>query len=227
MTEKKGLLDALKHMAFEDEPETATPHAPSAPPASIAAPPASAPASAPQSFAYSTPATYSSPIDMGVVPDNDELYQKLLAKTDFEGTDVAAAIHKYLEPLKAIPDSAMPPNIKFKTAVLQAKAQSGITEDAILGAFDTLSARLQQEHDAFADKAKQFVAREINGRQDHISQITTQITQLQQQLVQLSNDLLDAQGKSTHAQSQFTAAVQRRAGEIEQQKAQYAAMLKG
>ena len=234
-TNKHGLFDSIKHMAFEDEPEKAEK------PESISTPAAAqtfgtaahayAPAAPAESFAPTEtsvpPVGYQMPIDTGVVPDNDEAYRKLLSKTDFEGTDVAATIHKFLEPLKAIPDTAMPPNIKFKTAVLQAQAQAGLTQDGILAVFDTLKARLQQEEDAFNAKAQQFVAREITGRQDHISQITAQITQLQQQLAQLSGELVEAQGKSAHVQSQFAAAAQRRGGEIEQQKAQYAALLKG
>jgi hypothetical protein len=240
-TNKHGLFDSLKHMAFEDEPEKPQPQHPDKP-ASITtpdaaqtfgsaahtyAPAASADAFATEATSAATPASYSLPIDAGVVPDNDEAYRKLLSKTDFEATDVAATIHKFLEPLKAIPDTAMPPNIKFKTAVLQAQAQAGLTQDGILTVFDTLKARLQQEEDAFNAKAQQFTAREITGRQDRISQITAQITQLQQQLAQLSGELVEAQGKSTHVQSQFAAAAQRRGGEIEQQKAQYAALLKG
>jgi len=238
-TNKHGLFDSLKHMAFEDEPEKAeTPEKPATigtPPAAQTfgaaghtfAPAAAVPTFEPEAASASSPAAYSLPIDAGVVPDNDEAYRKLLSKTDFEGTDVAATIHKFLEPLKAIPDSAMPPNIKFKKAVLQAQAQAGLTQDGILAVFDTLKARLQQEEDAFNAKAQQFTAREITGRQDRISQITAQITQLQQQLAQLSGELVEAQGKSAHVQSQFAAAAQRRGGEIEQQKAQYAALLKG
>jgi uncharacterized protein YlxW (UPF0749 family) len=162
-----------------------------------------------------------------VVPDSDAVYQTLLSKTDFEATPTAATIHKFLDPLKAIPDTVMPSNVKFKTAVIQATAQAGLTEDGILGTFDTLKAKLQQEHDAFGGKAQQFAAREITGRQDQIQKITAQITELQQELAQLSNELVDAQGKSTHAQSQFEAAVQRRGSELEQQKALYASLLKG
>ncbi|MGA2040802.1 MAG: hypothetical protein ABSH42_16095 [Bryobacteraceae bacterium] len=235
-TNKHGLIDSLKHMAFEDEPEKAEKPVTTATPAAAQtfgsaahtfAPAAPAETFAPAETCAPQPAAYSLPIDTGVVPDNDEAYRKLLSKTDFEGTEVAATIHKFLEPLKAIPDTAMPPNIKFKTAVLQAQAQAGLTQDGILAVFDTLKARLQQEEDAFNAKAQQYVAREITGRQDHIGQITAQITQLQQQLAQLSGELVEAQGKSTHVQSQFSAAAQRRGGEIEQQKAQYAALLKG
>ncbi len=218
MDSKHGLLGSLKHLAFEDEP---------AKPAPQHTPPAAAPPFEPPMAAPAPPAAYATPIDAGVVADDDEVYRKILSRTDFEGTDAAATIHKFLEPLKAIPDSVMPPNVKFKTAVLQAKAQAGLTEDAILATFDTLKAKLQQEHDAFDAKAQQFAASELTGRQDRISQITAQIGQLQQELAQLSSELMEAQGKSTHAQSQFVAAVQRRGSEIEQQKAQYAALLRG
>lgn len=174
-----------------------------------------------------SPAPYALPIDAGVVPDSDSVYQTLLAKTDFEGTPAAATIHKFLDPLKAIPDTVMPSNVKFKTAVIQATAQAGLTEDGILGTFDTLKAKLQQEHDAFGQKAQQFAAREVAGRQDQIQKITEQITELQQELARLSNELVDAQGKATHAQSQFAAAVLRRGSELEQQRALYASLLKG
>jgi hypothetical protein len=224
-------------MAFEDEPEKAeTPEKPATMTTPAAAQTfgtaahtfaASAETFEPVEASAAPPVAYSLPIDTGVVPDSDEAYRRLLSKTDFEGTDVAATIHKFLEPLKAIPDTVMPPNIKFKTAVLQAKAQAGLTEDSILAVFDTLKAKLQQEEDAFNAKAQQFTAREITGRQDHIGQITAQITQLQQQLAQLSGELVEAQGKSAHVQSQFAAAAQRRGTEIEQQKTQYAALLKG
>ena len=173
MTEKHGFLDALKHVAFEDEPappenHPTTPTAPVYPAATVAVPVFSAPTieSAPPSTSYALP------IDSGVVPDNDSVYQMLLSRTDFEGTPTAATIHKFLDPLKAIPDTVMPTNVKFKTAVLQASAQAGLTEDGILGTFDTLKSKLQQEKDAFAGKAQQFSAREVAGRQDQIQKIT-------------------------------------------------------
>jgi ribosome-associated translation inhibitor RaiA len=228
MPGKHGLFDSLKHIAFEDDPEK--PPAGTAP----AAHPAAAPSFPAPSFAQPfTPAAeapqsaYTPPIGAGVVPDNDEAYRRLLSRTDFETTDVAATIHKYLEPLKAIPDNVMSPNIKFRTAVIQAQAQAGLTQDAILAVFDALQSRLQQEKDTFETKAQQFSSSEVTGRQDRIGQISAQITQLQQQLAQLSAELADAQGKSAYARSQFAAAAQRRASEIEQQKAQYASMLKG
>ena len=222
MTEKHGFLDALKHVAFEDEPAPPAKHAPQPFPSATASTFDSEAAVEP-----TQPLAYASPIDTGVVPDNDAVYQTLLAKTDFESSAAASTIHKFLDPLKAIPDTVMPANVKFKTAVLQATAQAGLTEDGILGTFDTLKSKLQQEKDAFGGKAQLFSAKEVKGRQDQIQQITEQITGLQQELARLSNELVEAQGKSTRAQSQFEAAVHRRGSELEQQKALYASLLKG
>ncbi len=222
MTGKHGFLETLKEVAFEDEPAP-----PAKPTPAPAAPAFSGFAPAPPNVTASSPASFALPIDAGVVPDSDAVYQALLSRTDFESTPTAATIHKFLDPLKAIPDSVMPSNVKFKTAVIQATAQAGLTQDGILSTFDTLTAKLQQEKDSFSGKSQQFAAREVAGRQDQIQKITEQITQLQQQLAQLSNELVDAQGKATHAQSQFEAAVQRRASELEQQKELYASLLKG
>jgi len=222
-----SILDAVKHAVFEDEPEA--PHQPAAasPTHPVSAVPAAHAIEPAVSFEAPSMERTPMPIESGTVPDDDQVYRRLLAKTDFEGTDIAATIHKFLDPLKVIADSVMPPNVKFKTAVLQASAQAGLTEAGILNAFDHLKAQLQQEQDAFDEKARQFAGREISNRQERIAQITNQISQLQQELASLSGELVEAQGKATHAQSQFAAAAQRRAIEIEQQKAQYASLLKG
>jgi hypothetical protein len=224
MSEKHGFLDALKHVAFEDEPAPPEKHTPAAPAFTS---PLAPPVAAPPVASVPSPVSFSAPIDAGVVPDTDAVYKTLLAKTDFEATSTAGTIHKFLDPLKAIPDSVMPSNIKFRTAVIQATAQAGLTEDGILGTFDTLRTKLQQERDAFTGKSQQFAAREVAGRQDQIQKVSQQIMDLQQELARLSNELVDAQGKASHAQSQFEAAAQRRASELEQQKALYASLLKG
>jgi hypothetical protein len=224
MSEKHGFLDALKHVAFEDEPAPPEKHTSAAPAFTS---PLAPPVAAPPVASVPSPVSFSAPIDAGVVPDTDAVYKTLLAKTDFEATSTAGTIHKFLDPLKAIPDSVMPSNIKFRTAVIQATAQAGLTEDGILGTFDTLRTKLQQERDAFAGKSQQFATREVAGRQDQIQKVSQQIMDLQQELARLSNELVDAQGKASHAQSQFEAAAQRRASELEQQKALYASLLRG
>jgi hypothetical protein len=210
MSEKDGFIDSLKHMVFEDEPEPQKPT-----PASSHAGAAAAPAMA---ASYSQPAMASA-----AVPDNDEAYRRILSKTDFDATEAGATVQKFLQPLANLPMDAA---LKFKTAVAQAKAQNGLTEEKIIAALDGLKATLRKEQDAFMLKAQQFAAREITGRSDRITEITAQITQLQQELSRLSTELVDAQGKAARAQGQFTAAMERRSSEIEQQKAQVSALLK-
>src|SRR5271157_5931421 len=99
MPGKHGLIDRLKHIAYEDEPEktpaSATPSATPAATPTFATPPFTAPAFAPTPLSAAPQPGYMPPIDAGVVPDSDEAYRRLLSKTDFEATDVAATIHKY------------------------------------------------------------------------------------------------------------------------------------
>ena len=212
MSHKDGFMDSLKHMVFEDEPEKQKPAHPE-----MAS--AAAPMPAPVNPVRVTQPTFT-PTAVG---DNDEVYRRILAKTDFDSTEIGETIQKFLAPLQNLP---MDTALKFKTAVAQAKAVNGLTEADILATFDNLKAMLQKEQDAFATKAQQFAEREISGRSARISEITSQINQLQQQLGQLSTELVEAQGKAAHAQGQFTAAVERRTSEIDQQKTQYATLLK-
>jgi hypothetical protein len=214
MSNKDGFIDSLKHMVFEDEPESAKATPTPAPAANLPKHVATNPAA--PVFNHES---YSPP----EVSDNDEIYQRVLAKTAFEQTEVGSTIHKFLDPLDGLPMDAA---LKFKTAVAQAKAQNGLNEGAILATFDSLKAALDAEQQSFTKKAQQFAAKEITGRQDRINEITSQITTLQQELSQLSTQLVDAQGKAARAHGQFNAAIERRAAEIEQQKLQFSALLK-
>jgi hypothetical protein len=215
------ILDTLKHAIIEEDPDPkASGQGEGAVQPAAAAPIASAPV---QPMAM--PAS-------GV--DSEKAYQKILAKTNFDTTQVSAVIHKYLDPLAAIPAATMSDSIKFKTAVLQAKAQEGLTEEKILATFDGLKIALQNEQEAFAASADATKAQELTNRQkkvqeinDAIAQKQQEIAQLQQRLTQVSTELVEAQGKIQRAESQFTIAAQRRALEIEQQKVHYVSLLQG
>lgn len=160
------------------------------------------------------------------------IYERILAKTNFDATQVAATIHKYLDPLVAIP--SLDERTRFKTAVIQAKAQEGLTKEKILATFDGLKVALQNEQESFTASAQATKEREITDRQKRVQETTneiarkqSEIAQLQQRLAEMTNELLDAQSKIQHAESQFAIAVQRRAGEIDQEKAKYASLLQG
>jgi chromosome segregation ATPase len=164
--------------------------------------------------------------------ETEHCYQRILAKTNFASTQVAATIHKYLDPLSAIP--SLDERMKFKTAVIQAKAQEGLSQEKILATFDGLKVALQNEQESFAASAEATKQHEIAERQKKVQEITDaiaqkqkEIAQLQQRLSEVTTELVGAQGKIQRAESQFTIAAQRRALEIDQEKAKYVSLLQG
>jgi vacuolar-type H+-ATPase subunit I/STV1 len=207
-------IDTIKHAIIEDDDpkpdQKSQPH-----------PVASSAASAPS-------ATDTQPMSEEV----QHIYERILAKTNFDATQVAATIHKYLDPLVAIP--SLDERTRFKTAVIQAKAQEGLTKEKILATFDGLKVALRNEQESFTDSAQATKEREITDRQKRVQETTneiarkqSEIAQLQLQLAEMTNELLGAQSKIQHAESQFALAVQRRTAEIDQEKAKYASLLQG
>ena len=215
-------IDTIKHAIIEDDPDPKSSATSQAHPDTKASA-----ASQPPPAAESDGAAYHA-----TTGESEQIYKRILAKTDFQATPVAATIRKYLDPLSAI--STMDERTKFKTAVVQAKAQEGLTEEKILATFDGLKVALQNEQESFKATAQATKEREISDRQSKVQEITNaiagkqkEISQLQQRLSQMSADLVDAQSKIQHAEAQFTSATQRRAAEIDQEKAKYNGLLRG
>jgi predicted nucleic acid-binding Zn-ribbon protein len=217
------IIDTIKHAIIEDDdpkPDSKSQVHPQA--SSAGAPAATTSSSAPR------PA-------IGALPMSEEVehvYQRILAKTNFDSTQIAATIHKYLDPLAAIP--SLDERTRFKTAVVQAKAQEGLTQEKILATFDGLKVALRNEQESFTASAEATREREIADRQKRVQEATdeiarkqSEIAQLQQHLTEMTSELLGAQSKIQHAESQFDAAVRRRAAEIDQEKARYASLLQG
>lgn len=230
-------IDSLKHVIIEDDDPKADgqaqahpqPHAESTPP--VAPHSMAAPVAAPAETSTSQTA-YQTMSGQPMSEETEHVYQRILAKTNFAATQVSATIHKYLDPLSAIP--ALDERTKFKTAVIQAKAQEGLSQEKILATFDGLKVALQNEQESFATSAEQTKQQEIANRQkkvqeitDAISQKQKEIAQLQQRLSEVTTELVGAQGKIQRAESQFTIAAQRRALEIDQEKAKYVSLLQG
>jgi len=228
-------LDSIKHVIIEDDDPKATEQ-----PKTHASAEASPASSAPAASHESTHETYretshDTSHDNSAAPMSEEtehVYQRILAKTDFAATQVAITIHKYMDPLSVIP--SLDERTKFKTAVIQARAQEGLTQEKILATFDGLKVALQNEQESFTASAETTKQQEIAGRQkkvqeigDAISQKQKEIAQLQQRLADVTTELVGAQGKIQRAESQFTIAAQRRALEIDQEKAKYVGLLQG
>ena len=216
------IIDTIKHAIIEDDdPKPDSKSQAHSQPSSAAVP-----------AAASSSASY--PV-VGTQPMSEEVehvYQRILAKTNFNATQIAITIHKYLDPLVAIP--SLDERTRFKTAVIQAKAQEGLTQEKILATFDGLKVALQNEKESFTASAQATREREIADRQKRVQEATdeiarkqSEIAQLQQRLTEMTSELLGAQGKIQRAESQFAAAVQRRAVEIDQEKARYASLLQG
>src|ERR1700691_2620414 len=231
-------FDGIKHVIIEDDdPKPAAPAHPQTD--SQAAQPVAVPvAGSTESAAYQTTSqapyqtAYQTMSGQPMSEETEHCYQRILAKTNFESTQVAATIHKYLDPLSAIP--ALDERTKFKTAVIQAKAQEGLSQEKILATFDGLKVALHNEQESFAASAEATKQHEIAERQKKVQEITDAITQkqkevaqLQQRLADVTTELVGAQGKIQRAESQFTIAAQRRALEIDHEKAKYVSLLQG
>lgn len=210
-------IDSIKHAIIEDDDPKPDSKSQAS---SVVAPAVSS--SAPHPIASTQPMN----------EEVEHVYQRILAKTNFDSTQIAGTIHKYLDPLVAIP--SLDERTRFKTAVIQAKAQEGLTHEKILATFDGLKVALQNEQESFTASAQSTREREIADRQkrvqdatDEIARKQSEIAQLQQRLTEMTSELLGAQSKIQRAESQFAAAVQRRAAEIDQEKAKYASLLQG
>ena len=217
------IIDSIKHAIIEDDDPKPDPRSQTHPQASSATAPA-----ATTSSSSPHPVLSSQPMSEEI----EHVYQRILAKTNFNSTQIAATIHKYLDPLVAIP--SLDERTRFKTAVVQAKAQEGLTQEKILATFDGLKVALKNERESFSASAQATREREIADRQKRVQEATdeiarkqSEIAQLQQRLTEMTSELLGAQTRIQHAESQFDAAVQRRAAEIDQEKAKYASLLQG
>lgn len=219
-------IDSIKHVIIEDDDPK--PEAQSHPlPHSEAAPAVAAPVPAPANNTG-----YQTMSGQPMSEETEHVYQRILAKTNFNSTQVAATIHKYLDPLSEM--ASMDERTRFKTAVIQAKAQEGLSKEKILATFDGLKVALQNEQESFAASAAATKQKEIDDRQKKVQEVTDaiaqkqkEIAQLQQRLSDVTTELVGAQGKIQRAESQFTIAAQRRALEIDQEKAKYVSLLQG
>jgi ferredoxin len=131
--------------------------------------------------AANVPSVSGSPFTAAAAVVLDEsVYQRVFAKTDFDQTDVAKAIHRYFDALPDVLDT----NTKFKTAMAQASKLDGVTADKVLAAFDGLKTKLQSEQDGFANAVGQQTQKEVSVRQQKLQDINDQIAKLTQSIVE-------------------------------------------
>ena len=155
-------------------------------------------------------------------PEIESIYQEMVGMTDFEKTNVAVTLQKFLAPLANLP---MDSGTKFRSAMAIAKAQSGITEQSVLDAFDTMKGTLSSFVEDMKNKGAEFVSKEVTARQNLLVDIQAQIASLTEKQGQVATELAAAQDKANRAHSAIEAASIRRSTEIDQQRTQYAALL--
>lgn len=176
-------FDGIKHVIIEDDdPKPAAPaHAQSD--AQAATPVAASTDSA--AYQTTSQTTYQTMSGQPMSEETEHCYQRILAKTNFDATQVAATIHKYLDPLSAIP--SLDERTKFKTAVIQAKAQEGLSQEKILATFDGLKVALHNEQESFAASAEATKQHEIADRQKKCRRSPTRSRKSRRKLRNCSN----------------------------------------
>src|SRR5271157_5720874 len=174
----------------------------------------------PSTFPSASVASSPFAVPTAVVVD-ENIYQSVLHKTNFDDTTVGKAVKKYFDGLEGI---LADPNQRFKAAIGQAQKLDGITPDQVLQTFDGLQAALDRDAQGFQQTAANVESREITARQTKITDLSTQVSNLNSQIAQLTSELTDQQTKHSSTVTQYGLAEQRRATEIAQQKAQFAAL---
>jgi hypothetical protein len=192
-------------------------------PAPAAVPPHPAFNLSPGGFGAAAAAPSGSPFAVpGAAVLDEGVYQAVLKKTNFDDTPVGKTIHKYYDALEGvIADQTQ----RFKAAIGQAQKLDGVTPDQVLLTFDAMETALETDARGFQGVADKVEQGEIVSRQNKIAELQQQVTNLNQQIVRLQTELVDQQTTHANAVQQYGLAQQRRATEIAQQKAQFAALL--
>jgi hypothetical protein len=166
----------------------------------------------------------SAPEQVAAPEADDGTYRGLAEKTSFEATDAGRAVGKYLSAMDALPLDAA---LKLRTAVAQARRLDGVGDDALLATFDAMKGALEVERRSFQEASARFKAGEIDEREGRMRALTTEIDDRQAQLARLTAELSHARASMARITARFATAVERRDREIEQERARFAAVLRG
>jgi hypothetical protein len=185
----KSITDKAKHMIIDDDPE------PVKEPAKV-----SSKQSVPTipSMKITTIASPFS-IPTAIVVD-ESVYQSILAKTDFNNTEVSKIIQSYFDGLDG---TGLDESTRLKAALSQASKLDGIDLTKIMTTFDDLKTALQKEVDGFAKLAKANENETIVTRHNRLAEIDESISQLSQEKMQVQSELSKASASHSNATEQF------------------------
>jgi hypothetical protein len=156
---------------------------------------------------------------------DNQFYTRLAKQTDLSAVPELAKIEAFAGPLvSVIPDKSM----RYKAALATAQAQGGLTKDAILKGFDSLLNVLNSSASSFTKQSDEVAKTEVDGRMGQISEINSTIQQkqkeiadLQQQAKSMQSQAEVSRSKLQDAKANFSAALDRRRTEIQQQRKEF------
>jgi hypothetical protein len=204
-----GLVDKLKSAVFEDGPSVR-----------VSTPRAVLPIT--QTVPTQQPMTASAGMSSGDVSH----YQRLRDNTDFDQTEVGAALKRFSAPLDGvITDDKQ----KFQAVLALARTQdsTGSIATKILTTFDSLLASLTRMQADFKTATDAYQHDEIEARQEKLKTLNDGLAQMQQEISSASRELVNAQTKLRTTSLEFDTACQRRTAELKEQKAHFASLMKG
>ncbi len=207
-------MDLIKKAIFEEEPQAQQPTKP---------PPASPPGRTPQ------PSPSSAPPYVPMAGRDNQFYARLAKQTDLSAVPELAKIEQYAAPLASV---IADKSLRYKAALATAQSQGGLTKEAILNGFDSLLNLLDSSATTFNKQTDEVGKTEVDARLGHVNDINEAIQQkqkeiadLQQQVKSMQSQAEVARAKLQEAKSNFTAALERRQVEIQQQRKEFEMIL--
>jgi hypothetical protein len=204
-------MDLIKKAIFEEEP--------------LAQQPAKA---APNSGA-ARPLEQAVPTYVSTGTRDNQFYARLAKQTDLSAIPELAKIEAFAAPLASvITDKAL----RYKAALATAQSQGGLTKDAILKGFDALLNVLNSSASTFNKQTDEVSRTEVDAKiaqigdvNETIQQKQKEIADLQQQVKSMQSQTEVSRTKLQEAKSNFAAALERRRGEIQQQRKEFETIL--
>ncbi len=212
-----SLVDKIKGAVFEDS--APKPVAKPGPPFAAAPPTAMQP----------TPQHFVTGIVGGGQPvtDYSDQYQKMLANTDFDQTEVGMALKRFSAPLDGVITDERQ---KFLAVIALARSHDSSAMDVTskaLSTFDDLLGRLANMQTEFNAATAAFERNEIQEAKMRVERITVEVAQKQEELLRAQKDSSAAQAKLQSTVVEFNAAFRKRTDELRLQRAHFESLMKG
>ena len=154
------------------------------------------------------------------VSSDSSTYDRLRGKTDFQSTDVGAALGKYSDPLAGVITDE---KLRCKTAAKLAEKE-GITKEKILATFDGLKVALEAEKNKFNSASGQQDDT-VAAKTARALELSAQLSGIQEEIARIGIEISEINNRINNARAEFNAAVSRRTAELEKEKAHYADLL--